>query len=200
MGIIFSFVNYAVAHKYYKRYSSLKEENIILRDNIKVDKLTGLLNRRAFDNDIKRIEENELYSVIFVDIDNFREFNNRFGHQVGDVVLQNVCKVIKSHIRSKDKVYRYGGEEIVIILKDCGKSHAISVSEKIRHSISILDNSPYPNVTVSMGVASSIEDGYTINEVIRAADFALLAAKNKGKNCVVGYTNQSIIRIRNESI
>ncbi|MDN5302749.1 MAG: hypothetical protein PWQ60_2263 [Thermoanaerobacteraceae bacterium] len=95
-------------------------------------------------------------------------------------------------------LYRYGGEEIVIILKDCSNNNAISISEKIRHSISILDNSPFPNITISMGVASNIEDGYTINDIIRAGDFALLAAKNKGKNCVVGYTKQSITRISNK--
>lgn len=126
----------------------------------------------------------DTYSIIFIDIDNFKNFNNSFGHQIGDTVLKKVGQTIKATVRSNDSVYRYGGEEIVIILNDCDKKNAFAIAEKVRLNISELDNSPFPVITISLGISSYPEDGTEIDKIIEASDMALLTAKKLGKNQV----------------
>jgi len=150
-----------------------------------MDSLTGLLNRRAFDQAIKVVDDSGLYSLIFLDIDNFRDFNNHFGHDIGDNVLKKVGETIKACVRASDRVYRYGGEEITLILMDCDKKNAMKMAEKIRSEISQLDNGAYPQITVSLGVSSYPDDGRYIHDVIVASDKALLKAKQSGKNCTI---------------
>jgi diguanylate cyclase len=188
-GMIFGLINYFISIAIYKRFYELKKVNKALKKSIHVDKLTALLNRRAFDNDMLKISKSDTYSLIFIDIDNFRRFNNEFGHKVGDMVLQKVSRTIKDTIRSSDRVYRYGGEEFVILLKDCDKSNALSIAEKIRIKISEIDNSPFPSITVSLGVASYPDDGTNFSEVIVASDKALLTAKKSGKNRTCVYND-----------
>lgn len=188
-GMIFGFINYFISIRIYKRSYELEKVNKTLKKSINVDKLTALFNRRAFDNDILKISKSETYSLIFIDIDNFRKFNNEFGHKAGDIVLQKVSQTIKNIIRSSDRAYRYGGEEIVILLKNCAKSNALSIAEKIRISISEIDNSPLPSITISLGVASCPEDSTNFSEIIVASDNALLTAKMSGKNCTLGYND-----------
>ncbi|MBB6215448.1 diguanylate cyclase [Anaerosolibacter carboniphilus] len=185
MGVIFGIVNYLITSKFYKNYRQLKVTNLDLSEKLRMDKLTGLLNRRAFDADISEMQGNTGFSLIFIDIDNFRNFNNLFGHQVGDKILQRVSDVIRSSIRCQDRVYRYGGEEIVVLLNQCDKVNASNIAEKIRFNVSGLDNSPYPEITVSLGVSSHGEDGHYLDDVLIAGDKALLKAKSRGKNCVV---------------
>ena len=182
-GVIFGLINYFMSIRIYKRFDDLEKVNKTLKKNMNVDKLTTLLNRRAFDNDILNISENQTYSLIFIDIDDFRRFNNESGHKAGDIVLQKVSHTIKNTIRSVDRAYRYGGEEIVILLKDCDKNNALSIAEKIRISISEIDNSPLPSITVSLGVASCPENGTNFSKIIATSDSALLIAKKSGKNC-----------------
>jgi diguanylate cyclase len=187
MGVLFGLINYFAVQKIYKYYKSLREINMNLHLELKTDKLTGLLNRRSFEDDIRHLKHNERYSLIFIDIDNFRSFNNRFGHQIGDLVLNKVAQIIIKSVRPQDKVYRYGGEEIVILLKNCHKKHAYRIAERIRKNICNLDNSPYPRITVSLGISSCPEDGENIDNIILSSDKALLLAKNHGKNCSVIY-------------
>ncbi len=183
-GLLFGLVNYFFAYFFFNRYWLLQIENKQLNNYAQVDQLTGIFNRRTFEKDIMNLDHNYLYSIFFIDIDNFGEFNNLYGHQVGDNVLSKVCKSLKSSIRSCDAVYRYGGEEFVIVLKDCKKSNALAIGEKIRKKISILDNSPFPPITVSVGVACTAGDGNGIIDIIKSADIAMLSAKKKGKNRV----------------
>lgn len=182
LGMVFGFINYLTAYVIYKKYFVLKKSNKLLNTDLALDKLTGLLNRRAFDNDIIKISEISIFSMIFIDIDNFRIFNNEFGHQAGDVILKKTSEVIKACTRLNDKVYRYGGEEIIVVLKDCIKKNAYNIAEKIRLSISQMDNSSLPNIAVSLGVSSYPEDGENIDEIIKNSDNAMLAAKKLGKN------------------
>ncbi|MGD9678809.1 MAG: GGDEF domain-containing protein [Vulcanibacillus sp.] len=181
-GIIFGLINYFISIGLYNKYHVLKNTNKLLQKNLNIDELTGLLNRRAFDINIQEVCSNSIYSIIFIDVDNFRAFNNKFGHQTGDVVLQKVSNVIKGSVRASDMVYRYGGEEIVILLKDCDKNVALEIAEKIRININKLDNTPYPTITISLGIASYPEDGTEIENIIKASDNALLKAKELGKN------------------
>lgn len=186
LGIIFGLINYVTAELFVRKLDKLKQINKQLMVNLNTDNLIGILNRRAFDSDIKSLEKyNGSYSLIFIDIDNFRDFNNRFGHDVGDSVLIKVGQTIQASVRASDRVYRYGGEEIVLLLMDCNKTNAWKMAEKVRSKISGLDNESYPQITISLGVSSYPHDGETIHDLIVASDQALLRAKQSGKNCTV---------------
>ncbi|MBC2727402.1 GGDEF domain-containing protein [Desulfosporosinus sp.] len=186
LGIVFGFINYIAAELFVRRLDKLKKVNMQLRVKLNTDKLTGILNRRAFDEDIINLEEhNGSYALIFIDIDNFRDFNNRFGHDVGDGVLVKVGQTIQACVRAGGRVYRYGGEEIVLLLRDCDKTNAWKMAETIRSEISGLDNGSYPQITISLGVSSYPDDGESIHDLIVASDHALLRAKQSGKNCTV---------------
>ncbi|HBW38827.1 MAG: diguanylate cyclase [Peptococcaceae bacterium BRH_c23] len=184
-GTLFGLTNFIVAVLFYKRLETQKRLNQQLKVSLMTDNLTGLLNRRAFDHDIKHFDYSGLYSLIFLDIDNFRDFNNHFGHDIGDNVLKKVGETIKACIRATDRVYRYGGEEIILLLLDCDKKNAMKMAEKIRSEISRLDNQAYPQITVSLGVSSYPDDGRYIHDLIVASDKALLKAKHSGKNCSI---------------
>ena len=182
-GTLFGLTNFIVAVLFNKRVEKLKSLNQQLKSSLMKDSLTGLLNRRAFDQAIKEVDDRGLYSIIFLDVDNFRDFNNHFGHDIGDNVLRKVGETIKACVRATDRVYRYGGEEITLILMDCDKKNALKMAEKIRLEISRLDHQAYPQITVSLGISSYPDDGRYIHEVIVASDKALLKAKQSGKNC-----------------
>ncbi|OLN28784.1 GGDEF domain-containing protein [Desulfosporosinus metallidurans] len=185
LGALFGLTNFILTVFFYKRLEKIKRLNQQLKVSLMTDKLTGLLNRRAFDQDIKNIDNSGICSLIFLDIDNFRDFNNHFGHDVGDNVLKKVGETIKACVRATDRAYRYGGEEITLILMDCDKKNALRMAEKIRSEISRLDNQAYPQITVSLGVSSYPDDGRYIHDVIVASDKALLKAKQSGKNCTI---------------
>lgn len=192
MGLLFGFLNFFVANFFYKQYSSLMHDNRNLNHGLRTDMLTEILSRRAFNDDIRQFSDYDVFSVIFLDIDNFRDFNNLHGHAVGDMVLKKVGYIIKLALGEEDRAYRYGGEEIVIILPEREKSDAVRIAEEIRSNVNKLDNKPYPTVTVSAGVASYPADGSTVEEVINAGDFALLEAKTKGKNRTISFSNSYI--------
>lgn len=180
-GIVFGFISYFIIISIYKKYSILKKD-------LQIDKLTGLYNRRTFDNDIRELSFIDTYSMIFIDIDNFRKFNNEFGHQTGDIVLKKVSQTIKATIKVNGRVYRYGGDEIVILINDCDKKNALEITERIRLNINKLDNSPFPPITASLGISSYPEDGTEINRIIELSDKSLLTAKKSGKNQVATCT------------
>lgn len=185
MGSIFGLLNSFVALYFIKIYSDARKKNTRLGIEIRKDKLTGLYNRHAFENDIKYLDPGTVYSVIFLDIDNFKNFNNSFGHQVGDKILFDCATIILNSIRQTDLAYRYGGEEIVMLLCGCDKKEAVRLAEKIVESIRKHDNSPYSHITVSAGVASFPDDAHSFDQLVRASDSALLIAKNSGKDRVV---------------
>jgi diguanylate cyclase len=190
MGILYGVTNFIIFAIYEKKLDKVKRLNEQLTFSLRMDNLTELLNRRAFDQDTKKVKNNGVYSLIFLDIDNFRDFNNHFGHATGDMVLKKVGKTVKACVRATDRVYRYGGEEIVLFLLDCEKANAIRMAEKIRVEIGKLDNGDFPQITVSLGVSSYPDDGRSIRDVIAASDKALLKAKLSGKNCTVTIHNE----------
>ncbi|WP_341547085.1 GGDEF domain-containing protein [Desulfitobacterium sp. THU1] len=194
LGFGFGMVNYLLANWYISRNAQIKRDYEMLKLKVYVDDLTGLLNRKALDLDSSELSD-ENFSILFIDVDNFRAFNNQYGHKFGDNVLHEVCNVVRYTIRCGDKAYRYGGEEIVVLLKDCEKKNALQIAEKIRCQVNNLDNDPYPPITVSLGVASCPEDGGTIQEVLEKSDHALLLAKNLGKNRTLGYDSLTIEEI-----
>lgn len=155
------------------------------------DSLTGLINRQAFDflfgeylKDSSR--KNNVFSSVMFDIDHFKKINDRYGHLTGDRVIKAVSEIAKNSVRRNDFVARWGGEEFIVLLKDCGLEEAKQIAEKIRRAIETykfeLDLN-HLQVTVSLGVAvySPLE---TPEGFFARTDKALYLAKQRGRNCV----------------
>lgn len=156
------------------------------------DPLTGLLNRRFFDEAIGTAHANarrsgDPLSVLVLDLDHFSAVNNEHGHSVGDAVLRRVARAIKSAVRDGDVVVRYGGEEFVVIAPGTDDEGAVEIAERIRQAVGRTGSEPIDGrlipLTISAGVACLVDenDGHSL---FRAADSALLAAKRAGRNRV----------------
>jgi diguanylate cyclase (GGDEF)-like protein len=164
----------------------------IIQELAITDSLTGVFVRRHI---LDRLKEelnrsarlNLSLSFIMLDIDRFKDYNDKFGHLVGDVLLKEVSRLTKEHIRQIDLVGRYGGEEFSIVLPDTNKADAGFVAERIRTSIAEYTFKAYDetlNLTVSLGVSSFPEDAKVVGELIEKADSALYRAKQSGRNKV----------------
>jgi len=146
------------------------------------DGLTGLFNRRYF-NELINIETNRIkrtpaaLSLLMLDIDNFKNYNDTQGHLAGDDLLKNVAKVLKNSARAVDIVCRYGGEEFVIMLPQTDKKGAQIIAERLRVQVGL-----YLPVTVSIGIASFPDDDQDVIGLVGKADDALYQAKKSGKN------------------
>ncbi len=120
-----------------------------------------------------------------IDLDYFKEKNDKFGHLVGDVILKEIAKILKSNLREIDIIGRYGGEEFSVVLAGIGRTGAIQVAERLRSSIEHSVFKAYDekvSSTISIGIASFPEDGVDENSLIESADNALYKAKQKGRN------------------
>ncbi len=169
--------------------SQLYEQTVIKSHS---DSLTHLWNHGYFQyilqREIQKAKENNLtLSIIMMDIDDFKKYNDNFGHQAGDEILKNIAKILQDHSRKMDWVCRYGGEEFAIVLPQTPKKEAFLLAERLRekietHPFSHEEVMPHKKLTVSIGIASFSEDGSTNSELIAAADSFLYKAKNLGKN------------------
>jgi len=157
------------------------------------DGLTELYNHRFFQEQLAlQIQSSNRYgnefSLIILDIDFFKKFNDKYGHQAGDAVLRYVAQSIKKNVRSTDIVCRYGGEEMTIILPNTSKDFAIALAQKICDKIGTSDfrinANTVVNVTISLGVATYPVDAKTQNDLIKFADTGLYIAKESGRNRV----------------
>jgi len=169
------------------------EERRFVSTLIDKDPLTGAYNRRKFDHDIALLgamykRTNKGSSLLIIDIDNFKEYNDTHGHQQGDLVLKQVTSTIERSLRDYDKIhlYRYGGEEFVVIIPDITADKAIIIGERVRRKV----ESSCP-VTVSVGISQygTISEG--LETLIGEADQALFEAKKSGRNKVVVYGQRS---------
>jgi len=153
------------------------------------DGLTDLYNHSYFHKELKK-KDGEEYSVAIMDIDNFKEFNDLYGHQIGDLVLQKLSELLKAEIREDDIVARYGGEEFVIyfnIVQERLLSKIINrLMRKIRELEINFENKKL-KVTVSIGVAINKDGEYSSEKLIKQADTALYIAKGAGKDMVKFY-------------
>jgi diguanylate cyclase (GGDEF)-like protein len=155
-----------------------------------LDGLTGIFNRRFFEmritEEIERAKRFEsALSVIMVDIDQFKRLNDEFGHLLGDEVLRQVSSIFSDHLRKIDVVCRYGGEEFAILLPETSSPNALQVADKLRHFVERWEFPGVPRpVTVSAGAATFPEHGTVRDELVKAADAGLYAAKQAGRNCV----------------
>ncbi len=135
-------------------------------------------------------------SILLLDIDHFKKFNDQYGHQVGDFVLSEFTSTLQNNVRKYDIVARYGGEEFIIILPETNSEEAMNVAEKLRNAIESAnfdDNRESYNVTASFGVSNAIpstQDDFTKDTFINQADQALYQAKEKGRNKVIAYSTK----------
>lgn len=159
------------------------------------DGLTGLYNHRYFQEQMTNtLEHSKRYetefSLIIIDIDYFKKFNDSFGHQCGDRVLRLVAQTLKRNVRATDIVCRYGGEEMSIILPNIGYQDAIFTAEKLCKTIAEqnihTNNDKTAKVTISLGVATYPKDAQTTQDLIKIADDRLYKAKENGRNQVGG--------------
>jgi diguanylate cyclase (GGDEF)-like protein len=155
-----------------------------------LDGLTGIFNRRFFELRImEEIERARRYgtgmAVIMADIDQFKRLNDEFGHVLGDEVLRQVSSLFHQQLRKIDVVCRYGGEEFAILLTQTSAQHAMNIAEKLRKMVAGWQFPGVPRtVTISAGAAAFPEHGTTRDALVRAADSALYAAKQAGRNRV----------------
>ncbi len=167
-------------------------ENV--RKEALTDGLTGLSNRKAFDAELKRIaeeahESGAVFSLLMVDIDHFKSFNDNFGHQIGDQVLRLVARTLTDGVKGRDVAARYGGEEFVIILPDTPLRAAVTVGDALRKAVATKDvvnrgtGEKLSRITMSVG-AAEYNDGEDIHDLIERADAALYTAKHNGRNQV----------------
>ncbi len=177
-----------------RQIRTLKENLEAIRYESLTDELTTLSNRRHFDLAIDRAIElaartGEGFALLLTDIDHFKSFNDRFGHQTGDQVLRLVALAVKQSIKGQDIACRYGGEEFAIILPEAQILDAMEVAEQIRKAVmgkELVKRSTGENLgrlTLSIGV-SLYEGGDTSQMIIGRADAALYAAKHSGRNAV----------------
>jgi diguanylate cyclase (GGDEF)-like protein len=171
--------------------STLKDNYATLERLSTTDELTGLYNRRhlttAFEAELSRVERTGApMSIMIIDIDHFKAFNDRFGHLQGDAFLREIGPFLNSRIRSTDFAARYGGEEFVVLLPGIGKEHAGQKAEFLRKDFekATLIGEGSSSVTWSIGVACCPEDGSSQEDLIRKADGALYEAKRQGRNRV----------------
>ncbi len=181
----------------------VRYSNMIIADSLEmqrkyqrfasIDALTGLHNRGwlddAFDREIQRSERDQLpLALLMIDVDDFKNYNDEYGHLAGDQVLISVANAIRSPLRPNDLVARFGGEEFAVLLPETTLSNAQLIAERLREYVSnaapgTLDNKELPAVTISLGIAER-QPGYSLDIMIAAADVAMYHAKYNGKNRV----------------
>jgi diguanylate cyclase (GGDEF)-like protein len=156
------------------------------------DSLTGLYNRRFFMEKLREeIKRNERFahplSLILIDVDDFKVYNDTQGHLKGDDLLRNLAGIFKNHVRSVDFVCRIGGEEFMVILPETNFDAAVKIAEGLRTAVEFFpfadgETQPGRKLTVSLGVASSLKGEKDMLKLIKAVDDALYHAKRTGKN------------------
>jgi diguanylate cyclase (GGDEF)-like protein len=158
----------------------------------RTDQLTQLPNRRYFDEYCRlltsRRRSTDRIAIVTVDVDHFKLLNDKYGHQVGDVVLRSIANAIQASVREEDVPVRFGGEEFLVLLRNPSRGIALEIGERIRQNVretDLLEAGVSERVTVSVGVASGQNPGETIDEIVERADRALYAAKRTGRDRVV---------------
>lgn len=191
-------VNPTVVRARVKTHLTLKAQTDMLRALVFIDGLTGVANRRRFDECLDMEwrqcrRTNTPLSLLMIDIDHFKLYNDHYGHQAGDVCLKQVAQTIQSHFkRPHDLVARYGGEEFVCLLPECVFESALRLAKKLCEAVERLkiphQTSPTaPEVTISIGVSSLVPNSEVApSQLLAHADSLLYKAKNSGRNQAQG--------------
>lgn len=197
-------VNPAVVRARVKTHLTLKAQADLLRSLVFVDGLTGVANRRRFDEALqiewRRCRRSGApLTLLMIDIDHFKRYNDHYGHQIGDACLQKIAAALKAGLkRAHDLVARYGGEEFVCLMPECDYPAGQNKAEELRAAVAALGiphaDSPTANrVTLSIGIAVMHPDGESGPEaLVAAADAALYEAKNGGRDRVFASTTRSV--------
>lgn len=169
-------------------YYRMEEENRQLEAQATTDPLTGLMNRRALQQHLRvqralAVRQGHPLSLLMIDVDHFKRYNDRFGHPAGDQALRGMGEALLHAVRESDLVARYGGEEFVALLPHAGVEEAAIVAERIRAAIEayVFD---HESITVSIGVATLPVHAQSPTRLMQMADRALYRAKQDGRNCV----------------
>src|SRR5579884_3968137 len=182
-----------------EREAELQRLNRQLTEDSRRDPLTGVMNRRALAGDLPVLEEVQRagggkVAFALCDADRFKDYNDRFGHLAGDQALRMIAATIRGELREGDAAYRYGGEEMLLVLRDVGADDALKVAERVRAAVQRA-GFPHPDteagvLTVSIGVAAGPGD---TGELLARADAALYEAKRSGRNRVMAATNDATL-------
>jgi diguanylate cyclase (GGDEF)-like protein len=169
--------------------STLKHTLEHEKELARTDSLTGIANRRYL-IELASAEINRAgrykhpFTVVHIDLDNFKAVNDRFGHSAGDALLRLVGSTIRNNIRATDIVARFGGDEFVILLPETGPEPARVITDKIQKiSLDLMQKNQWP-VTLSLGVVTFIQPPSTVDEMLKISDGLMYAAKNNGKNAI----------------
>lgn len=183
--------------------AAIAVDNAQLYELATKDGLTKLYIHRHFyfllESEIKRVQRyHHVLSLIMMDIDNFKQVNDTYGHLVGDMVLKEIASTIQKTIRHVDIPARYGGEEFTVILPETAAANALTISERLRKKISEIevkvDEKTIIRPTVSMGIAEYPNAAEDIKDLIDCADKALYVSKENGKNCIHLYFDEKFTR------
>jgi len=164
------------------------------------DSLAGCYNRRKLDIDIvaeisRAKQTKKPVSLLMVDIDWFKSYNDFHGHPLGDELLKKLVRLLSKNVRASDHIYRYGGEEFALLLPGAGKVQAVYVASRLRDIVESesfdgeADSQPDKSITISIGVSIFPVDVKNWSELIKAADSALYRAKQTGRNKVCSFVN-----------
>jgi diguanylate cyclase (GGDEF)-like protein len=182
--------------------ASMALEMVELHEHLRkmsiTDGLTGLFNHREFYQQLRReLERARRYrhtvSLLIIDVDDFKRFNDRFGHLAGDLALRKISDLLRHCARTTDIAARYGGEEFAVILPESTSSGALMLAERIKTEVAIHNFLPQVpgevHLTVSIGIYTAEEGAVTEDQIVSYADQAAYSAKDAGKNCVVVKTH-----------
>jgi diguanylate cyclase (GGDEF)-like protein len=154
------------------------------------DHLTGLANRRRFERQLERevgrvLRFERPFTLLMIDIDNFKNLNDTFGHDAGDDAIRGISRVLREGTRGIDLAARIGGEEFAVLLVETGQTAGLEVAERLRVAIKALETPSGGRITASLGVAECPTDAQTASGILKAADVALYEAKRNGRDRVV---------------
>ncbi len=198
LGSISLLIIIGLIHHNFNKYYSLFDKYEQVSMMASTDEVTGLYNHRYFQEQLHRLMNDEItsdmpISIIFIDIDYFKKYNDTFGHPAGDKLLKDMAVILKESFRSTDIVARYGGEEFVVIACDVDERAAFRISERVRARVESYpffgaDKQPHGRLTISCGIATYPHHTRDREELIEFADQALYQAKSLGKNrvCIFG--------------
>jgi two-component system cell cycle response regulator len=184
-------VRLEIAARILKVHHDLHRRNAQLAELATIDELTGAKNRRRFREDLGMLfalatRQGTSLSVVMLDVDHFKQYNDEFGHPAGDDVLRTIVRTLREGTREQDVVARYGGEEFVVLLPATSAEASIILAERLRSKIEAI---PWPKrqVTASLGVATTGPDIPNSSALVEAADQALYRSKRAGRNRVTSY-------------